>query len=192
MKILQGILKPVNGKIICEGKKILMLPQNVKNLFTKDSGKQELEECGWKGEKLCFFDGPLNVHPYDLSGGEMEKLAMEKILLKKPDIILLDVHMPGMDGFAVCRRVREFSQDNIFKKEFSSFLKEFVSCKGSRDFLPSVVLVCHDLEFCCQTADRVALLFEGDFSSVSSAESFFAENIFYTTPQIKITGSGLK
>lgn len=178
LKILQGILKPVNGKIISGGKKILMLPQNVKNLFTKDSAKMELEECGWKGEKLCFFDGPLNVHPYDLSGGEMEKLAMEKILLKKPDIILLDEPTKGMD--------------NVFKKEFSSFLKEFVSCKGSRDFLPSVVLVCHDLEFCCQTADKVALLFEGDFASVSSAESFFAENIFYTTPQIKIKGSGLK
>lgn len=174
LKILQGILKPVNGKIISERKKILMLPQNVKNLFTKESAKMELEECGWNGEKLCFFDGPLNVHPYDLSGGEMEKLAMEKILLKNPDIILLDEPTKGMD--------------NVFKKEFSLFLKEFVSCKGSRGFLPSVVLVCHDLEFCRQTADRVALLFEGDFASVSCAESFFTENIFYTTPQMKIMG----
>jgi len=27
-----------------------------------------------------------------------------------PDLILLDILMPGIDGYDVCRRVREFSQ----------------------------------------------------------------------------------
>ena len=37
-----------------------------------------------------------------MSGEEAIKLALEE----KPDIILLDVMMPGMDGFEVCRRIK--------------------------------------------------------------------------------------
>ena len=35
--------------------------------------------------------------------------AIELAFTKEPDLILLDIRMPGMDGFEVCRRVREFS-----------------------------------------------------------------------------------
>lgn len=38
-----------------------------------------------------------------------------------PDLVLLDVRMPGMDGYTVCRRIREFSQIPII----------MVSAKGS-------------------------------------------------------------
>ncbi|MGH1397959.1 MAG: PleD family two-component system response regulator [Alphaproteobacteria bacterium] len=38
------------------------------------------------------------------SGGEE---ALEKIEAEKPDLILLDIMMPGMDGFEVCTRIKE-------------------------------------------------------------------------------------
>lgn len=34
-------------------------------------------------------------------------------LLEKPDVIVLDLMLPGMDGWAVCRAIREFSQTPI-------------------------------------------------------------------------------
>lgn len=36
--------------------------------------------------------------------------AVEIVAEKQPDLVLLDVMMPGLDGFQACERIREFSQ----------------------------------------------------------------------------------
>ncbi|MCK4520036.1 MAG: response regulator [Candidatus Omnitrophica bacterium] len=37
------------------------------------------------------------------------KEALEKVIRNKPDAIILDIAMPGMNGFTVCQRLRENS-----------------------------------------------------------------------------------
>ena len=37
------------------------------------------------------------------------KTAIDIVADKKPDLVLLDVMMPGLSGFAACERIREFS-----------------------------------------------------------------------------------
>src|SRR6266702_2782760 len=51
----------------------------------------------------------LELEDYDVLTASDGKQALEQIEAHAPDLVLLDVMMPKMDGFTVCQRVREFS-----------------------------------------------------------------------------------
>jgi two-component system KDP operon response regulator KdpE len=63
--------------------------------------------------------------------------AIEQVQTTDPELIILDIMMPGMDGFAVCRRVREFSSVPIImltaKGELADKVKGFDL--GADDYL---------------------------------------------------------
>src|SRR5208283_3630332 len=48
----------------------------------------------------------LTQHGYHVRPAEDGALALESVAAKTPDLILLDVSMPGMDGYEVCRRLK--------------------------------------------------------------------------------------
>jgi len=51
----------------------------------------------------------LQLEDYEVLMADDGKQALEQIEQHAPDLVLLDVMMPRMDGFTVCQRVREFS-----------------------------------------------------------------------------------
>ncbi len=53
-----------------------------------------------------LLEAKLAAEYYDVVTASNGQEALEKIEQDNPDIILLDVMMPGMDGFEVCRRVK--------------------------------------------------------------------------------------
>jgi len=55
----------------------------------RDSVSRILQKYGYQAESAC--------------GG---KEALETAPLFKPDVVLLDIIMPGMDGYEVCKRLR--------------------------------------------------------------------------------------
>ena len=53
---------------------------------------------------------PLEARGYEVAEAENGMQALEKIAAHPPDVILLDVMMPQMDGFEVCRRLKTDSK----------------------------------------------------------------------------------
>lgn len=70
----------------------------------------------FSGTILAVDDTPSNVElleawltpeGYRVKTATSGAEALEKIKAEHPDLVLLDVMMPGMDGLAVCRKIRE-------------------------------------------------------------------------------------
>jgi class 3 adenylate cyclase len=49
---------------------------------------------------------PLEAHGYEIIEAENGEQALQQVEQRPPDVILLDVMMPRMDGFEVCRRLK--------------------------------------------------------------------------------------
>lgn len=193
LKAVAGILKPQRGTITVDGLKVCrennarlagnilaMVPQNPQALFTEITVEEELAEALYyrklpAAEMARRVDEMLETmeishlrrsHPYDLSGGEQQRLALGKILLLEPKILLLDEPTKGLDPFF------KITLAGIFKKLTEQGVTLF--------------MVSHDVEFCAEYGDRCAMFFDGDVASCGEARSFFAGNSFYTTTANRI------
>ena len=176
LSLLCGINKPYRGKIEWSGNlSIGLLPQNPQTVFVEktvekdlwemlsdiDISAEEKNRLLSETMELCELENLRNRHPYDLSGGEMQRAALAKILLKKPDVILLDEPTKGMDA--------------RFKEKLAQILKKLQK-KGV-----TVIAVSHDIEFCAKYADRCAMFFDGNIVSEDVPSVFFCGKSFYTT-----------
>lgn len=193
LKIIASILKPYRGNVkIFEGesfkknektpqrRKIAYLAQNPNDLFVKETVMDDFNLlCDEKNDSLIndlserFRIGhALKKHPYDLSYGELQRCAIVKILLTDPDVILLDEPTKGIDAFSK-----------------SSVTQMILDLKKRGKTL---VVATHDAEFAAQCADRCAFLFAGETVSCETPETFFSENVFYTTASSRLSQGTFK
>ena len=56
-----------------------------------------------------FLRTTLEVNGYDVGLADTGRSALEQVISWRPDVLLLDLGLPEMDGIEVCRRVREWS-----------------------------------------------------------------------------------
>lgn len=188
LKIISGMEKAYRGRIKLFGKpiekydkkelrsgKVGLLPQDPQALFVENTVRKDLaemlEDGGLGAEEisrrveetaeLVEIDKLLDSHPYDISGGEQQRAALAKILLLRPEILLLDEPTKGLD--------------NLFKKKLAGVLRKLA------DSGVTVIMVSHDVEFCGKYTDRCAMFFDGGISTTDTPRKFFAGNSFYTT-----------
>jgi DNA-binding response OmpR family regulator len=60
-----------------------------------------------ESESRTLLTAILTAEGYDVRPADSGNLALAYIAAHLPDLILLDIRMPGMDGFEVCRRLKE-------------------------------------------------------------------------------------
>jgi len=59
-----------------------------------------------ESESLRLLTGILSAEGYQVCPADCGELALAFVKTRVPDLILLDIRMPGMDGFEVCRRLK--------------------------------------------------------------------------------------
>lgn len=175
LRLAAGLLRPYAGSIRVLDKRLAayrndalyqnclaMLPQDVQTLFVANTVAEELAETGFSQEEFPFDLSPwLERHPYDLSGGQQQLVALAKVLGQKPQVLLLDEPTKGLDAAAKQRLgtvIRNLCQQGI-----------------------GMLIVTHDLEFAAEYAHQCGLLFDGNLIAAEPPQTFFAGNYFYTT-----------
>ena len=172
-------MKKYNNKSLYENN-LALLPQNPQSLFVFETVREDLEEVlilknkdreyidkeVKRVSKLLDIEHLLEHHPYDLSGGELQKAGMAKVMLLNPKIILLDEPTKGLDAYC--------------KEEIGKMLLKL------RDTGVTIVVVSHDIEFSARYSDRCAMFFDGSIVSEGTPKEFFLGNNFYTTVSNRI------
>ncbi len=169
LRLIGGILRPSMGSV--HGKaRVAYMPQNINAFFSHETVREELHavsrsESVQSIQAICDTLGIthlLSVHPYDLSTGEKQRVAVAALLLKQPDLFILDEPTLATDIYG--------------RITLGALLLSLgVTC----------VIATHDLEFAAHTADRCILLFDGAAALDEPPMPFFMGNSYYTTDTCK-------
>ena len=115
IRLVLSFIKPNNGQIIKEKIKIGYLPEQMilpdfMRGFTYLNLCEKMKKAPIDPELLHLFDVPLFRHVQQLSKGNKQKLAIISVLTGKPDLIIMDEPLSGLD-------------ENSIQK-FTSYLKK--------------------------------------------------------------------
>lgn len=175
IRLLGRDLKSYQKQELFDGGLLGVLPQNPQSLFVEKTVELDLLEMLERKSlspedrqqkiqgiaELVEITDFMEIHPYDLSGGEQQRVALGKVLLLEPQILLLDEPTKGLD--------------NVFKEKLASILQK-LKARGV-----TIVMVSHDIEFCGNYADVCAMFFDGSIVTTNIPSRFFSGNNFYTT-----------
>lgn len=169
LSVLAKTVKLQRGHMERGAASAALLPQNPKALLVAETVREELMEwastCGYDEAMareratslgLSGLDGR---HPYDLSGGQRQLLALAKLLLIGPELLLLDEPTKGLD--LASRRI------------IARALRDHAEAGGT------VIMATHDLDFAEQVTDDIAMMFDGEIACMEPPADFFADNVFY-------------
>ncbi|WP_165051781.1 MULTISPECIES: ABC transporter ATP-binding protein [unclassified Adlercreutzia] len=170
LRVLAGVLAPERGRVRnALRREQALLPQDPQALLVCDTVRDELGEwahgAGYGSAEIDAAMARMGIgeladrHPFDVSGGQQQKVALAKLMLTRPRLLLLDEPVKGLDAPSKCEVARALLE---------------LRAEGCQ-----VVLVTHDLAFASRVADDMTMLFDGEVACSQPARAFCRENLFY-------------
>ncbi|APG46173.1 ATP-binding cassette domain-containing protein [Phaeobacter porticola] len=173
LKMLHGILRLGQGRIswgcpMAEAQRrqafvfqtpVMMRRSVVENIayplrLNRVSRKVALAEAGIWAERIGLGGDALQRPAVLLSGGERQKLALARALIRKPQLLFLDEPCASLDGRAT--------------REIEEILTE-AAASGTR-----LIMSTHNMGQAQRLADEVLFVLHGQIAEFSAAEAFFA------------------
>lgn len=134
-------------------KDIMFAPLNFG--FSKEEAKEKALEIA----KKLDIEKLLNKSPFDLSGGQMRKVAIAGILSYEPDIILLDEPTRGLDP--------------VGAKEIMDLFNDI-----HKTFHNTIIMITHDMNLVYEYASRVVVLKNSKITYDGKKEELFKSDVY--------------
>ena len=128
--------------------------------------KESIQEKVQKMLTLVKLEGYENRKPNQLSGGQSQRVALARSLVKEPKVLLLDEPMAALDK--KLRQSTQFELMDIHDELGITF-----------------VIVTHDQEEAMTLSDRIAIMEQGQFVQIGSP------NLIYENPRSKFVADFL-
>ena len=134
-------------------KDIMFAPKNFG--LSEDKAKAKAIEIA----KLLNIENLLNKSPFNLSGGQMRRVAIAGILAYDPDILLLDEPTRGLDPKGA--------------EEIMELFYEIHKSTGK-----TIILISHDMNFVYKYATRLVVLNDSKISYDGNKIDLFKNNLY--------------
>lgn len=185
IKIIAGLLKPDKGSVVVLGEDVSLLEEKAlqalrlkigfsfqssalydsmtvrENLAfpllrnSRRLGRHEVEKNVAAVLEAVGLSQTISQYPSELSGGQRKRIGIARTLIMQPSIMLYDEPTAGLDP--------------ITSVEINNLINEV-----QQRFNTSAIIITHDLTCAKAVGDRIAVLLEGQFTSVGSFEEVFA------------------
>lgn len=182
LRCIAGIETPDSGKIIINGKtvfdseaKINLKPQERRvgylfqnyALFPTMTVEKNIA-CGFRGDKSLLkasvrgymeryhLTGLEKRYPSELSGGEQQRVALARMMIGEPEVILLDEPFSALDGYL----------KDVIHRDMRNFLKEYQG---------DMILVTHSRDEAHKFCSHLALLESGQVLIYGETKQIFTD-----------------
>ena len=98
----------------------------------------------------------LNKSPFDLSGGQKRRVAIAGVIVSKPEILVLDEPVAGLDP--------------VGKRELMNLLHSL-----HKNVCKTIVIVSHDMDEVAQNCNKIAVFSEGKIVMTGTPKEIFSK-----------------
>ncbi|NLK73112.1 MAG: ABC transporter ATP-binding protein [Clostridiales bacterium] len=179
-KLIVGLLKAKSGQVSIMGKNIInSTPEEISKqvgycfqnpdhqlflssireelmfgLKQRNMSSEEAEKWMKQILKIVGLEGCEDLHPFSLSRGARQKLAVATVLVNRPEIIVLDEPTTGQDKHTLVGLL--------------DLMKDLIKESGS-----TVIMITHDMEVVAEYATRVIAVSDGNIVSDGSPKDIY-------------------